>query len=112
MVAAATSCGNFYESLNWNILFVTVWSTHVNVGMCWNGSTAWRNWGPDCSITALPVYGTDISWCGVYQNGQWETNPGLNGDVYGVGVPTFKRYIWERYQVFGNGALGNLWGGG
>ena len=102
----------FYENWNWDITFVTVWSGHVDVGMCWNGSVAWYDWGPNCSITALPVYGSDISWCGVYNNGSWETNPGFNGDTYGYTNPLFKRYIWGRFQVFGNGSLGSVWGGG
>ena len=98
--------------MNWNIGPVTIWSTHVNVGMCWDGTKAWRNWGPDCSITAVPVYGAAVTWCGVYNNNNWHTEPGLNGYTYPFQVPWQHRSIYMRYDVYGNGTVSSPWGGG
>jgi hypothetical protein len=112
MAAAASGCQTYDKSKDIYLGPITAMTRRVRVSMCYNGSTAWVNWGPDCYFTAIPVYGTDITWCGVWHSGYWETNPGLNGDYFMWTMPWWKlHYPWMRYRVFGDGSSSDVWGG-
>src|SRR5205814_5429254 len=44
-------CANWYR--NQDVVYggwMTVASGKVNVGMCWNDSSVWVKWGPDCGV--------------------------------------------------------------
>jgi hypothetical protein len=109
--SAATTCNGFWKTLGWYAAGVQVWTAHVNVGMCWNYyNSAWKSWGPDCYVTTVPAYGADTSWCGVYNNGTSEAQPGINFDVYPYALPWYKGYHYMRFAVYYNGYSSNPWG--
>jgi hypothetical protein len=109
--AAATACNDFNHHVGGAIGPIVFWNANVHARMCWNGSAAWVDY-MECGLSALLPYGTDITWCGVYHNGLWETNPGLDGDLYVWSTPWNKNaHPWMRYRVFGNGTDSMPWGG-
>jgi hypothetical protein len=111
MTATATSCGTFDKSLSLYLAGISIMTMRVRVGMCWNGSTAWRNWGPDCYFPSFPLYATTITWCGVYNNNHLTTEPGMNGTVAPMALPFWIiGYPWMRYQVYATGGSSSPWG--
>jgi uncharacterized membrane protein len=46
---------------------------NVNVGMCYNGWAAWPYWGPNCYVSTAPWMGNDVTWCGVWNSGNYQT---------------------------------------
>jgi hypothetical protein len=112
LTAAGPLCQTYDKSKDIYLGPISAMTRRVQVQMCYNGNTAWTDWGPRCWFTAIPVYGTDITWCGVYHSGYWETNPGLNGDYFTWAMPWWKlHYPWMRYRVFGDGTSSAVWGG-
>ena len=75
---AASPCQSYWR----NYSFGWWLSVNVNVGLCNNGSVVWSNWGPDCGVNIAPVYwpiyGSKITWCGVFNQFHHEAQPGIN----------------------------------
>lgn len=112
VIAATTACSIFDKSYSLGIVGIPVMTMRVRVNMCWNGSTAWADWGPNCYFPSFPLWGTRITWCGVYHNGYWEKNPGMNGEIFPIVTPFWTvAYPWMRYRVYGNGSSSSPWGG-
>lgn len=110
--AAATTCGGFWKTMTIQSVGSTT-SVDVNVGLCWNGSTIWRQWGPDCKVRTSPVLfgGTDQGgWCGVYNNGGTYVEPGANFWISAFSAPSWKRWGYMRYHVNRFGQVTKLWG--
>jgi|SRR5882724_5954431 len=107
---AATACDSYYKTMG---LFVGPWeaaTARVNVGMCRDGQKVWVQWGPDCKVTTNPGWGSDVQWCGVYNNGAWYAEPGENFDVYAYSAPWWKRNGYMRFRVYGDGRVDPVWG--
>jgi hypothetical protein len=86
---------------------------HVDVGMVITGSIATTagGWGPNCYFTwytGLYIGGT--TWCGVWNNGNWFTEPGTNYwvNIYPYVAPPVYHYM--RYCVEGQGVSCSPWG--
>src|ERR1700736_4601789 len=81
-------CGNFYPTMDLKVGPVRIGTVHLNVGMCWNGSKAWGNWGPDCYVSyVVPLWGSDNNWCGIWHNGWYEADAGMNFALWAYSAP-------------------------
>jgi hypothetical protein len=77
----------------------------VNVGLCTNGRTVWAIWGPDCKVDIpwwdLAIYGYNVTWCGVYNNGGRVVQPGFNADITFLHIPGAKvGGAWVRFTAW------------
>jgi hypothetical protein len=108
-VVASTTCDSgHWMVFNLYVLGIAWFKQHTNFGLCWNGSTIWRNWGPDCygDGSVLIFSGTDQGgWCGVYNNGGTFVEPGANFWVSAYSAPWAKRWGWIRYHYNAHGQL-------
>ena len=113
IVAATSGCRPYDQSLTFSAGPIPAFTLRVNVGMCWDGTKAWTDWGPTCYVyEPLPLYVTSLTWCGVYHSGQWETNPGGNWSFAPSVAPWWNiAYPWMRYRVYGDGTSSGVWGG-
>ena len=87
---------------------------HVDVGMVITGSIATTRggWGPSCYFQwNLPaIFGGGITWCGVWNDGNWYTEPGTNYYVWVWPNTWFTRSGYMRYCVEGQGVSCRPWG--
>lgn len=107
---ARSGCNSFYKT---DGLYVGPYediTEYVSVGMCWNGSGAWVSWGPDCWMGSIPIFGGGNTWCGVWNNGGWETTPGQNYYFFPYTTPWWHRTGYMRFAVYGNGYASSVWG--
>lgn len=109
---SATGCSGYWETFNLysaGDLFV-VMTDHVNVGLCFNGSTVWRNWGADCYFSGSPLLYGATDWCGVYNSGGSFAEPGDNFSITAYPTPWWHRYGYFRYRVNAYGQVTAIWG--
>jgi hypothetical protein len=110
--ASANVCKPFYKDYSYGFGLPTA---HINVGLCTNGSTVWKVWGPDCSIS-YPGYISHATWCDVYANHQKYVQPGMNWDMNPYFAPWWRYECgWVRFTAWPakgtiqiNGGTGNL----
>jgi hypothetical protein len=73
---------------------------HLNGGFCTSGSWVTRDWGPNCYVTTLVVWGWDTNWCGTYRPyGSGSLQMGHNFDVWPYPAPWWKKYGYSRLEV-------------
>ncbi len=107
---ALTQCTVFYQQLNFGWLGISLMTDEIDVPMCWNGTTSWRNgWGPDCKVWPPVGYTSTITWCNMFDNNTSTTQAGDNWYIEPV-IPVTKTYFWARLNVPPNGAF--YWTGG
>lgn len=83
----------------------------VNVQMCWNNSTVWNDWGPDCTAGALPLYTANMTWCGVYRISQYWASVGGNAVFGPADSPWWHPWgIWARQDWSSQGDQSNVYG--
>jgi hypothetical protein len=102
---AATSCQGYWKHYDF-----TWWlSGDVNVGMCADGKTVHSSWGPDCSVSKGAYsweYADTISWCGVYQNGTPNPQPGMNFHLNPYYAPMWEQMrCWVRFTAYPQGGM-------
>ena len=110
ITSAGVWCNNVYVSGGYSVGGTWVATAHVNVGMCFNGSAAWKVWGADCPIDTTPVMGSTLTWCDVWQNGSWHTEPGANFNLWYYWSPWWVTSHYLRVSVYGNGYVSGAWG--
>lgn len=110
-VAEASYVQGYWQYMTFYIGPAAFGTIHVDVGMLITGSTATANWGPNCYFQwNTGLFDGGITWCGVWNNGAWYTEPGAN---YWVNIYPFTsqpRNHYMRYCVYGNGASCYRWG--
>jgi hypothetical protein len=113
-VASANYVQGYWK---YQTLWVESWnagSIHVDVGMTITGSIATTSggWGPNCYFhwNAPAIFGGGITWCGVWNNGNWYTEPGTNYYVWVWPNTWFTRSGYMRYCVEGQGVSCSPWG--
>jgi len=105
---AQSGCDTFERVMPINLWFMPYAKAHVEAKMCWDGQKAWLNEDkPNCYFTGVKwPYRFDETWCGVWNNGGEQTQPGMNftvtGSVRGVG-DVVTRFGWMRFSVYGDG---------
>lgn len=110
LVAAVTQCTVFYQQLNFGWLGISLMTDEIDVPMCWNGVTSWRNgWGPDCKVWPPIGYTATITWCNMYHNNTNTTQAGDNWYIRPY-IPVTTTYFWARLNVRPNGTF--YWTGG
>lgn len=110
-VAEAGYVQGYWKYMYLNLLGWNAGTVHVDVGMYLTGYTATRSWGPNCYFQwATGLFDGGFTWCGVYNNGNWYTEPGANYwvNIYPFVGPPVNHYM--RYCVYGNGASCSPWG--
>jgi hypothetical protein len=113
-IASANYIQGFWKSME---LYVGPWdagSIHVDVGMVITGSIATKvgGWGAKCYFHwNLPsIFGGGFTWCGVWNNGHWYTEPGADYFVFVYPNTWAPRTGYMRYCVEGQGVWCNPWG--
>ena len=113
-VASASYVQGFWKSMWFDVAGYNAGSIHVDVGMVITGSIATRSggWGPNCYFRwNLPaIFGGGISWCGVWNDGNYYTEPGANYYVWVWPNTWATRSGYMRYAVYGSGASTAPWG--
>jgi hypothetical protein len=108
--ASATQCHNYYLSLQFGWLGISLMTDEIDVPMCWNGVVSWRNgWGPDCKISQPWGYTFTLTWCDMYGNNSPSTQAGDNWHIQPY-LPLSTSYYWARLNFWGNGY--SYWTGG
>jgi hypothetical protein len=107
-VSSAATCSGYWRQLPIKVGFLTYATVHVDVGMCSDGKKAWVTWGPNCYATGISwPYRIEQTWCGVWNNNNWQTQPGMNFKIIGS-VPAVGDVVirtgWMRFSVYGDGA--------
>ena len=102
---ALAGCEGFWVTFKYSIYFGSYSfdyiQDHLNGGFCSNGSTVTRDWGPDCYVTELAVWGNDSNWCGNYRpSGSGDLQMGHNFDVWPYPAPWWKKYGYSRVEVY------------
>lgn len=110
--ALASWCYGYWTGWNfYTYLGIWLFTNHVNVGMCFNGSVAWKIWGVDCYADfAIPGYSYSYSWCGMYQNNTGAAQAGNNYDIAVIvsGFPE-QGHGWQR-DYFNGSYLSYVYG--
>ena len=76
------------------IVAVPIMVGNTSTGWCSNGySYMWLNWGPNCSTTTYPIYGTSITWCGW---GRWATAYSSNGTCAPQSGMNWNYWFWSN----------------
>jgi hypothetical protein len=96
------SCRTYYEDAGVAVGPLQIGTAHLNVSICWDGTRAWKNWGPDCAMSAGPFW-TSTAWCGVLNN-QGGLQPAANFGLAAFAVPAWERSGYLRFQVRGDGS--------
>jgi hypothetical protein len=113
----AAYCGasarGFWRSMRM-VDILTVGRVNVNWGACYNGSSIWTDWGPNCQISTYVPNLTGVQdWCGIY-SGSGYADAGINFHTLtwypfvGWCCPS---YGYMRYRVYANGNSSGNWGG-
>ena len=110
--ASADWCSGFYPYIIGSVFgYWDAFVNHVNVGMCFNGYVAYKNWENCYTSVYIDLFGADQpSWCGVWNNNTYSTQPGDNFDWFLWGAPWVKYYGYLRKPVYGNGTSGATFG--
>ena len=113
-VASANYLQGYWKHMWFSLQGYNAGSINVDVGMVITGSIATTagGWGPSCYFHwNLPaIFGGGISWCGVWNNGNWYTEPGTNYYVWVWPNTWFTRSGYMRYCVEGQGVSCSPWG--
>jgi hypothetical protein len=96
------SCRTYYEDASVVVGPLRIGSAHMNLSICWDGTRAWRNWGPDCAMSAGPLW-TGTAWCGVLTN-QGDLQPAAIFGLTAFAVPAWERSAYLRFHVRGDGS--------
>ncbi len=113
--ALANYIQGYWKSMWFDVAGWNAGSIHVDVGMVITGELATKvgGWGPDCYFHwNLPaIFGGGITWCGVWNDGHWYTEPGANYYVWVWPNTWSTRTGYMRYCVEGQGVSCTPWGG-
>src|SRR5260370_15414215 len=111
-VASADYIQGYWKSMWFSLEGWNAGSIHVDVGMVITGYSATANWGPNCYFQwNLPaIFGGGITWCGVWNNGNWYTEPGTKYYVFVWPNVWATRTGYMRYCVEGHGVSCYPWG--
>ncbi|HXN03767.1 MAG TPA: hypothetical protein VN895_02920 [Candidatus Acidoferrum sp.] len=119
--AFGPSCQGYWHSMTLYGRWWSMGTVHANVGLCYDGSTVWRNWGVDCPSEPTFGYWINTSWCGTfYDNPYWgngrQTIQAGQNFSYGACITwngNWGCYRWNgymRYQVNDYGSDTGVWG--
>lgn len=111
MVTATTTCKGYWESTNLNAWgYIQVGYTQVYIGVCYNGSTVTRQYGPNCKIVFwLPNMKGWPDSCGYYGSGTYYLTAysQLHGQLWIVPFGwCCDKYWWDQYTI---DATGDWW---
>ena len=118
--ASGSFCRGYYRSYGiWDPWGWPIMVASTSTGWCSDGySYMWVYYGPDCSTSTYPIYGTSITWCGA---GRWPTQFFSNGNCYPTAGMNWNWWDWKypwwvrqgsymRTQVVCNGVGSITWG--
>jgi hypothetical protein len=97
-------CSGYWSTFRYTVYFGN-WGfdylqDHLNGGFCSNGTTVTRDWGPDCYVTTLAVWGSGTDWCGNYRpQGSGSLQMGHNFHIFPYPAPWWNKYGYSRTQV-------------
>ena len=109
-VALTTQCQWYYGTLDFGWLGITTMVDDIDVYMCWNGATSWRDGlKQTCRVHPPMFYTATITWCDMVDNNTNRTQAGDNWYIQPV-LPVGQTYFWARMNFSPNGSY--YWTGG
>lgn len=110
VVTLTTQCQWVYGTLDFGWMGITTMVDDIDVYMCWNGSTSWRDGLKQaCRVHPPAFYTATITWCDMVDNNTNHTQAGDNWYITPV-IPVGQTYFWARMNFSPNGTY--YWTGG
>lgn len=107
-VAGEPGCGGLYATVYSGAGTPVQGRQYVSVGICWDGQTVTKRWGPDCNSDYGPGLIVEVQQCDVESPGDGSVIISLRSKTQALTAPFFISSASEEWRVSPDGRVEQL----